>query len=121
MIDLALFVVGSILLLMSSILSLIGAVGFLRFRNFFLRLHPATVGSIGGGVYALIGIALLTASLDIPDYVKYYVVGVSIISAALIVFASPTGSHILARAAYRSRETRPEPIIRDKLKEAGVA
>ncbi|NAZ27150.1 MAG: cation:proton antiporter, partial [Thermogladius sp.] len=42
MIDVILFAVGSILLVLSSILSLIGAVGFLRFRNFFLRLHPAT-------------------------------------------------------------------------------
>jgi len=118
-IDIILFAVGTILLVLSSILSLIGAVGFLRFRNFFLRLHPATVGSIGGGVYGLIGIALIALSLDIPGYVKYYIFGVALISAALVVFGSPTGSHLLARAAYRSGEVKPEPIIRDKLKEAG--
>ncbi len=120
MIDVLLFVLGSSLMVLSAVLSLIGAVGFLRFRNFFLRLHSATVGSIGGGVYGLVGLALLTLSLDVPGYLKYYIFGVAIVSAALVVFASPTGSHILSRAAYRSGEAAPRPLIRDKLKEAGL-
>lgn len=119
MIDMLAFWLGCVLLILGGVLDVIAAIGINRFSNFFLRLHAATVGTIGGSVFPLVGIALISLSLDIPETFKFYVTGVSLVSATIIALISPAGTHILARAAYRSSEVKPEPIIADKLKEAG--
>jgi len=116
-IDVILFWLGCLLVVLGGILDVVAAVGINKFNNFFLRLHAATVGTIGGSVYPLIGIALISLSLDTPPTFKFYVAGVSLVSAAIIALISPAGTHILARAAYKSGEVRPEPIVVDKLAE----
>ena len=117
MIEDVVFWIGSILLLLGGVLDVIASIGVNRFKNFYLRLHAVTIGCIGGGVYPLIGIVLLVASLNYPLLFKTYIIGVSIIAAILVVIVSPTGSHVIARAAHRSGEVYPEPVIVDKLRE----
>jgi multicomponent Na+:H+ antiporter subunit G len=116
-IDAIVFWTGAILVVLGGVLDIIASIGMNKFKNFYLRLHAATVGSIGGGFYPLIGIALITLALDLPSLFKAYVVGVSIVTAILIALASPTGSHVLARATYYSGEVKPEPITVDRLGE----
>ncbi len=117
MIDQVIFWIGSTLLILGGLLDIVAAIGVNKFKNFYLRLHAVTIGCIGGGVYPLIGIVLVTLSLDLPLLFKTYVVGVSIVAAILIALVSPTGSHVLARATHLSGEVHPEPIIVDKLEE----
>ena len=117
MIDLIIFWIGVGLLFLGGVLDVIAAVGMNRFNNFFLRLHAATVGSIGGAVYPLAGIALIAISLDMPATFKYYIAGISVIAGLLIVLTAPAGSHILAKAAHKSGEVSPKPVIVDKLRE----
>ncbi len=117
MLDEILFWIGSILLVFGGLMDIIASIGINRFKNFYLRLHAVTVGCIGGGVYPLLGIIFIAASLDLPLLFKTYVIGVSLIAMALIVIVTPTGSHVLARASHRSGEVYPEPVIVDKLRE----
>jgi len=117
MIDQIMFWIGSILLVLGGILDVIASIGINRFKNFYLRLHTVTVGCIGGGVYPLLGIILITASLDLPYLFKTYVIGVSLIAMVLIVIVTPTGSHIIARASHYSGEVTPQPVVVDRLKE----
>ncbi len=117
MIDQILFWIGAAILFMGGLLDVIASIGMNRFRNFYLRLHAATIGSIGGGVYPLIGLSIMVLGLDLPPTFKYYVTGSALVSAIIIVLTSPAGSHILAKAAHKSREVLPAPVGVDRLKE----
>ncbi len=117
MIDVILFWLGAALLFMGGVLDVIASIGMNRFRNFYLRLHAATIGSIGGAVYPLIGLSIMVLGLDVPSTFKYYITGSALVSALIIVLTSPAGSHILAKAAHKSREAIPQPAIVDRLKE----
>lgn len=100
------------LLTLFSIINLIGALGFHKYRNFYLRLHTATVISLGGAFYPLLTLAVI-AFIDRKVYL-----GVSFLLASLLVLTlSPTGTHALARATYRRGVASPRPIVEDHLKE----
>jgi multicomponent Na+:H+ antiporter subunit G len=116
-IDAILFWLGAALLFMGGLLDVIASIGMNRFKNFYIRLHAATIGSIGGAVYPLVGLSIMVLGLDVPSTFKYYITGSALVSALIIVLTSPAGSHILAKAAHKSREAIPQPAIVDRLKE----
>ncbi|MEM4800629.1 MAG: monovalent cation/H(+) antiporter subunit G, partial [Acidilobaceae archaeon] len=45
--------IGSVIVLISSFLQLLSAVGIIRFPDFYVRLHAATVSAIGGSLLAI--------------------------------------------------------------------
>ncbi|MEM0473670.1 MAG: monovalent cation/H(+) antiporter subunit G [Zestosphaera sp.] len=116
MIDAVLFYVGLSITLVGGVMDVVAAVGFFKFKDFYTRLHAATVGAIGGGFYPLVGLALMTLSLDIALQMKLTFAGICLLSAAIIAVGVPSGTHALARASYRSREAKPV-VIGDKLRE----
>lgn len=116
MIDLILVYLGAAILVIGGILNVIAAIGFFKFKEFYTRLHAATIATIGGGFYPLIGIAIMVLGLDIDVYMKAVFAGVSFITALLVALGVPAGSHILARAVYRSGEAKPMVSV-DRLKE----
>ncbi|MEO6625085.1 MAG: monovalent cation/H(+) antiporter subunit G [Burkholderiaceae bacterium] len=69
----------------------IGAVGMLRMPDFYTRMHAASVIETLGACLILLGL-VLQAGLTLVA-VKLLMVGI------LIIFASPTATHALARAA----------------------
>ena len=116
-IETILFFIGMGLVALGAIFDLLGALGLLRFPNFFVRLHAATIGAIGGAVYPLIGVALMAPSLKSFGQYRWYLMGGAIITALFIVLAAPTGSHALARAVHKARVVPVEPKIIDHLEE----
>ncbi|MCY0868925.1 MAG: monovalent cation/H(+) antiporter subunit G [Desulfurococcus sp.] len=116
MIYTVIFYIGLTVTLIGGILDIIAAIGFFRFKDFYMRLHAATIGSMGGGFYPLIGIAIMVLALDVDVYFKAYTSGVCVIAAALIALGVAPGSHILARATHRSREVEPMVLV-DRLRE----
>jgi multicomponent Na+:H+ antiporter subunit G len=70
---------------------IVGAAGLLRMPDFYTRMHAASVIDTVGAGLILLGL-LLQAGFTLVA-VKLLVVGV------LILFASPTATHALARAA----------------------
>ncbi len=112
------FIIGAALLIWGGISDLLGALGLLRFKNFYLRLHAATVSSIGGAVYPLIGAAFIAFSATYLGHLRYLLAGISFTTAIILLLIAPTGTHALARAAHRSG-LKPEPKICDHLEEGG--
>ena len=108
--------IGVALIVLGAIMDLIASIGMHRFRNFYLRLHAATVGMIGGAFYPLIGLGLLSLSLEYLGITRYYIAGISFVSALFVLLTAPVGSHVLARAAHRAG-IKPEPINVDRLQE----
>lgn len=81
---------------------IIGAVGMLRMPDFYTRMHAASVVDTLGAGFILFGL-LLQAGWTLVA-VKLLFIG------ALLLFASPTAGHALARAAY---ERGLEPLLAD--------
>ena len=85
MVDASLIVVyvGEILVGIGVLCDLIGAIGMLRFPNFYLRLHAATVGTIGGAFIPLIGVALMAIGSTYLGMYRWFVAGGAIVTAFL--------------------------------------
>ncbi|AMM53941.1 monovalent cation/H(+) antiporter subunit G [Pyrococcus kukulkanii] len=93
--------IGAALMIIGALCDLLAGIGMLRFKNFYLRLHAATVGTVGGAVVPLIGVAL--AALDMPSLPgRFAIAGASFITALIILLVAPAGSTALAYAAHRS-------------------
>ncbi|MET1160188.1 MAG: monovalent cation/H(+) antiporter subunit G [Thermoprotei archaeon] len=108
MIDVIAFFIGLALIAIGAICDLLGALGLLKFPNFYVRLHAATIGAIGGAVIPLIGVTLVALSADfLPN--KYAIAGASLVTAILILIVAPTGSHALAYAAHKSKIVKWKP------------
>ncbi len=111
-----LFILGAILITIGGICDLFGAIGLLKFPNFYVRLHAATVGTIGGAVVPLFGVTLLALGMNIPN--KYAIAGASLITGLIILLVAPAGATALAYAAHRAGIVEWKPKT-DQLKEAG--
>lgn len=115
MIDAILFYTGLTLVFIGGICDLLGSLGLLKFPNFYVRLHAATIGAIGGAVVPLIGVSLIALGSDfLPN--KYAIAGASFVTAIIILIVAPTGSHALAYAAHKSGIVKWKPVC-DHLKE----
>ena len=94
MIDLLRDAISALLLAGGSAFLLVGAVGVLRFPDFYTRLHPAGLTDTAGAGLVLAGLMvesgfnLVTAKL--------------VLVLALIVFTSPVSAHATSRAALAS-------------------
>ena len=116
MIDLVLVIVGAILVSIGAFCSIVGAIGMLRFPNFFVRIHASTVGSIGGAFVPILGAALITLGSDFLEY-KWLYFGSLLITAIIVMLVSPAGSHALARATHRTKVAPVQPKVVDHLEE----
>lgn len=108
--------VGMALVAIGVFCDLVGSMGLLRFPNFFVRLHAATVGTIGGAAYPLVGVALIALACDFLGSAKWFITTGSILTSIIIVLTAPAGSHALARAAHRMGIP-VEPKVCDLLEE----
>jgi len=113
--DMAL-IAGLALVVIGVFCDLVGSIGLLRFPNFFVRLHAATVGTIGGAAYPLLGVALIALACDFLGQARWFIATGSILTSIIVILTAPAGSHALARAAHRSRLP-VEPKVCDLLEE----
>jgi len=118
LVDDVLLGIGLILITIGAICDLLASIGLNKFPNFYVRMHAATIGVIGGAVVPLIGIGLVALASDQLGIYKFMVFGVSIFTAILIMIASPTGTHILSYAAHKAKLVPVYPRVVDKLEEA---
>jgi multicomponent Na+:H+ antiporter subunit G len=116
-IDLILVIIGGVLVSIGAFCSIVASIGMLRFPNFFVRLHAATVGSIGGAFLPIIGAGLIALGSDFLEPYKWLFFGSLIITAILVMLVSPAGSHALARATHRAKVAPVEPKVADHLEE----
>lgn len=85
---------ADILFILSALSALVGAIGALRFPDFYTRIHALTMVSVGG---AILGLIVLAAGEGVSVY--------SIKTLAVIAFimaTSPAGSHAIGQAAHAS-------------------
>ena len=110
-----LFYIGALLIAIGALCDFFGALGLLRFSNFYVRLHAATVGTIGGAVVPLFGVALLALGADFLPH-RYAIAGASFVTGIIVLLAAPAGAHALAYAAHKAKLVEWQPKV-DHLKE----
>ncbi len=101
--------IAYVLLAIGSFCSIVGAIGIVRFPDFYNRVHADTVVVVGGSLLLILG-AGISGGLDIFT-VKAVVI-------ALFVFiTNPVSSHALAKAAHKSGVKLWKKSVVDKLEE----
>lgn len=101
--------IGAILILIGSIISVISAIGILRFRDIYSRAHAATKTTTLAVLITLTGVFI------------YFWLGEGYISvrlALVIIFVfitAPVSGHLVLRAAYRSHVKMSDATAEDEL------
>jgi multicomponent Na+:H+ antiporter subunit G len=91
---------GGALCLIGGILAIIGAIGVLRFPDFYTRLHAASVTDTGAVLAILLGMAFLS---------PHWLIMVKLLTIGVFLFLTgPTSTHAVANAAHTAGL---EPII----------
>jgi multicomponent Na+:H+ antiporter subunit G len=90
----ALVWIGSVLALLGALTTVVGAIGVLRFPDFYTRIHAAGVTDTLGATLVLLGLACLSDTW--ATALKLGVVWL------FVMIASPTATHALANAAHAS-------------------
>lgn len=88
---------GLFLLGVGCFFELSGAIGVLRFPDFYTRAHATTMTIIGGTVIPLIGVALI--SIAWSGLEGSHLAMICVISSVIIMITAPTGTHMIMRAA----------------------
>ncbi|GAA0136757.1 hypothetical protein YSY43_35980 [Paenibacillus sp. YSY-4.3] len=102
--------VGVALILIGSIISVISAIGIIRFPDVYTRAHAATKSSTLAVLLTLIGTFLYIWFSD--AYIS-----VRVILGILFVFiTAPVSGHLIIRAAYRSNVKLADSTVEDELK-----
>ena len=115
MIEQVFFWLGSALFVIGGVFDLIAAVGMVKFPNFYVRLHAATIGAVYGAVLPLIGISLMAIGVpDLPG--RFAIAGAAFATAVVLLIVAPLGSHLLAYAAHKSKAVEWTPVV-DHLEE----
>jgi multicomponent Na+:H+ antiporter subunit G len=85
---------GMFLIIAGTFFFFTGTVGFLRFPDFYSRMHATGKSDTLGALLSLIGLAVFSG---------FSLLSVKILLIALFLFlTSPTGTHALLRAAFDS-------------------
>ncbi|KHL18571.1 multicomponent Na+:H+ antiporter subunit G [Mumia flava] len=98
--------IAVVCLLLGAALSLVAAIGVLRFSNLFSRMHAATKPQTLGLLLVLAGIAL---RLD-----DWRDVGLVLLVALFQLLTVPVSSHMLGRATYRAGDPEEENLLVDE-------
>jgi len=84
--------VGGVFCLLGGFLALVGAIGVLRFPDFYTRLHAASVTDTGAALALIVGMAVLSPNVFI--FIKVLSVGI------FLFITAPTSAHAIANAAH---------------------
>lgn len=88
---------GGLLCLGGGILTVIAAVGVLRFPDFYTRMHAASITDTLGAAALLVGMALVApeyGSATLIVVFKLFMIGL------FLFLTGPTATHAIANAAY---------------------
>jgi multicomponent K+:H+ antiporter subunit G len=97
----------ALLVVLGAVLALIGAVGLLRLKTFYERIHPPTMGTTLGLGLTLIASMLLFSALESRPVLHELVIAV------FMVVTTPVTFMLLVRAAlHRDRAESDDPIVR---------
>ena len=100
-------VVAAACLVLSALLTLIAAIGILRFPDVLTRMHSATKPQVLGLLVVLLGLGF---RLRDPS-----TIGLLALVALFQLVTSPIASHMVGRASFRAGQVRRDLLVVDEL------
>lgn len=102
--------IGALLILIGGIISVISALGIIRFPDVYTRAHAATKSTTLGVLLSLVGAFIYI-------WLTENFISVRLILGIVFVFiTAPVSGHLIIRAAYRSKVKMAEDTVEDELK-----
>lgn len=102
--------IGALLILIGSIISVISAIGIIRFPDIYTRAHAATKTTTLAVLIALVGVFIYF-------WLKESFFSVRVLLGIIFVFlTAPVSGHLILRASYRSQVKMADSTIEDELK-----
>ncbi len=111
------FITGMIFIVIGAVYDLIAAIGMLRFDDFYMRTHAATVGTIGGAVLPVFGAGLVSFVSPQLGRLRFFMAGIAFTVSLLILVVAPTGTHSLVSAVYFGKVGKKPRLFVDQLEE----
>ena len=102
-------VVGEAIALFGALLTLLAALGVVRFRDILERMHAVTKASTLGLLLVLVGAACVLPAHDATTLA---------LAGILQVITLPVGAFLIGRATYRSENIKPRVDTVDELADA---
>ncbi|MFL1377582.1 MULTISPECIES: monovalent cation/H(+) antiporter subunit G [unclassified Nocardiopsis] len=101
-------------LLAGALLSLVAAVGLIRFPDLLSRMHTAAKPQVLGMLLVLVGIGLRLMPVEETNVFN---VGTLLLVGLFQIVTIPVAGHIAARVGYRTGRIREDLLARDELAE----
>ncbi len=101
-------------LLAGALLSLVAAVGLIRFPDLLSRMHTAAKPQVLGMLLVLVGIGLRLIPVEETNVFN---AGTLLLVGLFQVVTIPVAGHIAARVGYRTGRIRTDLLARDELAE----
>lgn len=103
--------IGALLILLGSIISVISAIGIIRFPDIYTRAHAATKTTTLAVLITLIGAFIYL-------WLHEGFISIRLILGIIFVFlTAPVSGHLVLRASYRANVEMSERTSKDELKE----
>jgi multicomponent Na+:H+ antiporter subunit G len=101
-------------LLAGALLSVVAAVGLIRFPDLLSRMHTAAKPQVLGMLLVLVGIGLRLVPVEETNVFN---VGTLLLVGLFQIVTIPVAGHIAARVGYRTGRIREDLLVRDELAE----
>ncbi|MCJ1696607.1 MULTISPECIES: monovalent cation/H(+) antiporter subunit G [Rathayibacter] len=108
--DLVLDVLTAVLLLAGGLLSLVAAIGLMRFDDLLSRMHAGTKPQVLGLICVMLAVAIRN-----PGFAA---AGTIILVIGFQLLTVPVSAHMVGRAAYRAEAVSTGYLVADELAEA---
>ena len=99
--------VGAVCLVAGALLTVIAAIGILRFPDVLSRMHSATKPQVLGLLLVLVGLGFRLRDASS--------VGILLLVALFQLVTSPIASHMVGRASFRAGQVREDLLVVDEL------
>ncbi|MPV50550.1 MULTISPECIES: monovalent cation/H(+) antiporter subunit G [unclassified Pseudactinotalea] len=109
MIDQIIEVLAAICFITGSLLTLVAAIGLVRFPDLLSRMHAATKPQVLGITLLMSGLALSFQEVQVAWKVVLVV--------ALQMISSPVSAHLVGRSGYRTKKIPSDLLIVDELRD----
>lgn len=104
--------IGAILILLGAIISVISAIGIIRFNDIYSRAHAATKTTTLAVLITLVGVFIYV-------WLGEGYMSVRLMLGIIFVFiTAPVSGHLILRAAYRANIKMTDETLEDELKPA---
>jgi multicomponent Na+:H+ antiporter subunit G len=98
---------SAVCFILAALLSLVAAIGILRFPDVLTRMHSATKPQVLGLLMVLLGLGLRLRDVA--------VIGLLAMVALFQLVTSPVASHMVGRASFRAGQVRRDLLVVDEL------